>query len=143
MSQKASIIPKVFTIILLITTITMAQEISAYYKAPYQSPKHIRYHLKKAGFKVLKTYAPAKKRYLRVIVFTNNRLIKLASKKRRGFAAILKLVVNTKTKQVRVMNPSYWLRAFLQKNYIVNRAQPPNPLHKGFQSTFTLPYIYI
>ena len=119
MFQKVSIFTKMFALILVVTTVAMAQEISAYYQAPYQTVKHIRTHLRKAGFKVIKTYTPAKKRYLRVVVFTNNRLMKLASKKRRGFAAILKLVVNAKTKQVRVMNPSYWLRAFLQKNYIV------------------------
>ena len=124
MSQKVSMIHRIVAIILLVTTITMAKEVSAYYKAPYQSLKTIAHHLKKSGFKLLKVYAPAKKRYLRVLVFTDNRLITLASQKKRGFAAILKLVVNSKTKQVRVMNPSYWLEAFLQKQYVPGSDAP-------------------
>lgn len=124
MPQKASIIPRVVATILLLTAISMAKEVSAYYEAPYQHLKSITSHLKKSGFRVLKIYAPAKKRYLRVVVFTNNRLIDLASRKKRGFAAILKLVVNTKTKKVRVMNPSYWLEAFLQDDYISGSDAP-------------------
>lgn len=118
MSQKVSIISKLIAIILLVTTLSMAKEVSAYYQAPYQSLRSIAHQLKKAGFRILKVYAPAKKPYLRVIVFTDDNLITLASQKKRGFAAILKLVVNKKTKQVRVMNPSYWLQAYLQKQYI-------------------------
>ena len=118
MHKRVSMTAVIFAMLLLMTTAATAKEITAYYEAPYQSVKSINSNLKKAGFKVLKIYAPAKKRYLRVIVFTNNQLISLASKKRRGFAAILKLVINKKTKHIRVMNPTYWLEAFLQKEYV-------------------------
>jgi len=95
-----------------------AKNVSAYYTAPYKKLKTIKYKLKKSGFKILTTYSPAGKKYLKVIVCTNKKLIALASKKRRGFAAIQKILVNTEAHTVRVNNPTYWLKAFLGKDYV-------------------------
>jgi len=110
-----------FSIIFVLFTMTMvsvqAAKISAYYDAPYATAKTIKSKLGKAGFKVLATYSPASKANLKVIVFTNKKLKALASKKKRGFAAIQRVMVNSSAKTVRVTNPTYWLKAFMQKHY--------------------------
>jgi hypothetical protein len=90
---------------------------AAYYSAPYADAKSVASKLKKAGFQVLATYSPAKKEYLKVIVVTNKALKSAASKPKRGFAAIQKVLVNSKAKTVLTTNPTYWLKAFLQKDY--------------------------
>jgi len=69
---------------------------SAYFTAPYADAKSVASKLKKAGFTVLTTYSPAKKEYLKVVVVTNKALKSAASKKLRGFAAIQKVLVNSK-----------------------------------------------
>lgn len=100
-----------------------AKSISAYYDAPYASESAVKANLKKAGFSVLATYSPASKSYLKVLVFTDTKLKSTAAKKRRGFAAIQRVLVNRKAKTVRVTNPEYWLKAFLQKDYSVTTAK--------------------
>ncbi len=90
---------------------------SAYFTAPYADAKTVTSKLKKAGFTVLTTYSPAKKSYLKVVVVTNSALKKAASKPKRGFAAIQKVLINDKAKTVLTTNPTYWLKAFLQKDY--------------------------
>jgi len=90
---------------------------AAYLNAPFADAKTVSAKLKGAGFKVLATYSPAKKSYLKVIVVTNKALKSAASKKLRGFAAVQKVLVNTKAKTVLTTNPTYWLKAFLQKDY--------------------------
>lgn len=94
-----------------------AGNVSAYYDAPYADAKTVKGKLGKAGFKVLATYSPAAKENLKVMVFTNKALISNASKKTRGFAAIQRVMVDSKAKTVRVTNPTYWLQAFMQKEY--------------------------
>jgi len=104
-------------ILLLFVSVTAEAKETAYFNAPYADAKTVSAKLKKAGFTVLATYSPAKKSYLKVVVVTNSALKKAASKKKRGFAAIQKVLVNSKTKTVLTTNPTYWLKAFLQKDY--------------------------
>ena len=107
----------------LFAAITLeAKSISAYYDAPYTSEATVKANLKKAGFSVLATYSPAGKSYLKVLVFTNAKLKSAAAKKLRGFAAIQRVLVNSKAKTVLVTNPEYWLMAFLQKDYSASTA---------------------
>ena len=101
---------------LLASAAVQAKE-SAYFTASYTDAKSVASKLKKAGFTVLATYSPAKKEYLKVVVVTNKALKSAASKKLRGFAAIQKVLVNSKAKTVLTTNPTYWLKAFLQKDY--------------------------
>jgi hypothetical protein len=104
--------------LLFFTAVSLqAKDISAYYDAPYASAKTVKTKLGKAGFKVLTTYSPANKDYLKVIVFTNKKLQSIASKKHRAFAAVQRVMVDSKTKTVRVTNTEYWLRAFMQKDF--------------------------
>ncbi|HFQ61469.1 MAG TPA: hypothetical protein ENK39_04115 [Epsilonproteobacteria bacterium] len=109
-------------ILIFASTFVEAKNISAYYDAVYTPAKVIKSNLKRSGFKVLATYSPAKKSYLQVIVFTNKSLKKMSSKKIRGFAAIQRILVDTKNNTVRVTNPSYWLHAFLQKDFDSSQA---------------------
>jgi len=105
-------------LVLIVTAISaQAAKISAYYTAPFATAKTLKSKLKKAGFNVLTTYSPASKENIKVIVFTNKKLKKLASQKTRGFAAIQRVMVDSSAKTVRVTNPTYWLKAFMQKDY--------------------------
>ncbi len=105
-------------VVLMVTSITaQAAKISAYYTAPFATAKTVKSKLGKAGFKVLATYSPASKENIKVIIFTNKKLKALASQKTRGFAAIQRVMVDSSAKTVRVTNPTYWLKAFMQKDY--------------------------
>lgn len=111
---------KVFIALVLlvfVTTSLQAGGVNAYYSAAYKNVKTVKRNLRKAGFRVLKTYSPAKKNYLKVISFTNSKLKRMASKPKRGFAAVQKVLVNSKAKTVLATNPTYWLKAFLQKDF--------------------------
>jgi len=73
--------------------------------------------LKKAGFEIVKVYHLNKKRSLVSIVFTNDTLKKLASKKGRGFAGTLRLLIDKKDKIYNITNPIYITKAFLQDDF--------------------------
>ncbi len=125
---------KIFMIVtLLVVTAVSAQatKISAYYTAPYASVKTVKSKLEKAGFKVLASYAPAGHNSQKVLIVTNKKLMTLASKKSRGFAAIQRVMVDTKAKTVMVTNPSYWLAAFMQKKY---KASDATAVQKALRS---------
>jgi len=117
MLKMISKISAVIALLFFAAVSLQAKDISAYYDAPYANAKTVKTKLGKAGFKVLTTYSPANKDYLKVIVFTNNKLKSIASKKLRGFAAVQRVIVNSKAKTVRVTNTEYWLRAFMQKDF--------------------------
>jgi len=96
---------------------SQAAKLSAYNTAPYASAKTVKSKLKKVGFKVLATYSPAGHDNQKVLIFTNKKLTALASKPTRGFAAIQRVMIDSKSKTVLVTNPNYWLAAFMQKEY--------------------------
>jgi|SaaInl8_200m_RNA_FD_contig_81_416586_length_2081_multi_11_in_0_out_0_3 hypothetical protein len=97
---------------------------AAYNTATYTDAKTVKANLEKAGFEVLTSYSPAKLKELSVMVFTSADLKALATKKTRGFAAVQRVVVNSETKEVRVTNPEYWLKGFLQDDYKEGDAKP-------------------
>jgi hypothetical protein len=117
MSKMISKISTTIALFFFAAVSLQAKDISAYYDAPYENAKTVKTKLGKAGFKVLTTYSPANKDYLKVIVFTNKKLTGIASKKLRGFAAVQRVMVDSEAKTVRVTNPEYWLRAFMQKDF--------------------------
>jgi len=105
-------------ILLIATSLALhASDVSAYYDAPYHSAKSVKSKLSHKGFKVLTSYSPAGNSNLTVMVFTNKSLTAMASKTHRGFAAVQRVLVDSTAKRVRVTNPSYWLEAFMQKEY--------------------------
>lgn len=104
--------------ILLVTAASAeAKNVSAYFSAPYHDVKSVKSKLNQSGLHVLATYHPAGKNHLNVILYTSGTLKKLAARPGRGFAAVGKVLVNSKAKTVLATNPEYWLRAFLQKEY--------------------------
>ncbi len=117
MTNLISKLSVAFTLLIVSTITLQANAISAYYDAPYADETQVQSKLEASGFNVLTTYSPAKKDYLKVIVFTNKELTTIASKKTRGFAAIQRVLVNNQAKTVRVTNPGYWLRGFMQKEF--------------------------
>ncbi len=117
MSKMITKISVAIALLLFATLSLHAKDIPAYYDAPYASAKVVKQKLGQEGFKVLATYSPANKSHLKVVVFTNKKLISIASKKNRGFAAIQRVMINSKAKTVRVTNTEYWLRAFMQKSF--------------------------
>lgn len=117
MSKNISKIFIALAILVSAVVSLQAGDVSAYYSAVYKDAKTVKTDLGKAGFKVLNTYSPAGKSYLKVISFTNSKLISMASEPKRGFAAVQKVLVNSKAKTVLATNPTYWLIAFLQKDF--------------------------
>lgn len=104
--------------LLLVSAISLqAEDISAYYDATYADDTQVQSKLEASGFNVLATYSPASKEHLKVLIFTNKELTTMASKKTRGFAAIQRVIVNTQAQTVRVTNPGYWLKGFMQDDY--------------------------
>lgn len=117
MSKMISKFSAILFLLVFTTVSAQAAKISAYYDAPFATAKTLKSKLGKAGFQVLATYSPASKNNIKVIIFTNKNLKALASKKIRGFAAIQRVMVDSTAKTVRVTNPRYWLKAFMQKEY--------------------------
>lgn len=102
---------------LVSSTMLHADKVSAYFDAAYASESKVKSKLKKEGFKVLASYSPAKMDHIKVIIYTNKNLKAMASKKNRGFAALQRVMVNSEKKSLRMTNPEYWLKAFLQDDY--------------------------
>lgn len=131
---------KVLTAVLSVLALTAftassleAKSVPAYYTAQYKDVKSAKSAIKRAGLHTIATYHPVGKSYLTTILYTGNTLKKLASKPKRGFAAIQRVLVNSKKKTLLVANPEYWLRAFLQSDY-KNGSEAPvkNALKKAF-----------
>ncbi len=109
------------------------KEVSTYFVAPLMSTQETKDALKAQGFEILSVSKVGKAK-LDSIVFTNDYLKALADKPGRGFlAGALRALVNTEAKEVRISNPRYFVRAFLQKDYQLNDEQPLlDALNKAF-----------
>ena len=71
--------------------------------------------LKAKGFKVLAEHYVSEDASLKTLLFTRDDLIAQADKATRGFAAVLRVMVDDGRKEAIVLNPEYQLRAFMQK----------------------------
>jgi len=91
--------------------------ISAYLRADLIKKKTAIKILKSAGFEVLAVRVLTKNRKLLSIVFTNDKLKKMASKKGRGFLATLRVLIDVKKKQMSITNPLYLAKAMLQNDF--------------------------
>jgi hypothetical protein len=109
---------------LTFTSLNASDTLPAYFTATYTDAKTTKANLEKAGFEVFDAYSPAKLKNIHVLTFTNAHLQGLAAKKLRGFAAVQRAVVNDETKEVRVANPEYWLKTFLQDDYKAGDEKP-------------------
>jgi len=92
-------------------------KISAYLRGKFMDVAAAKAKLKEAGFEVITATSVDKKGNLISIVFTDKALVKMASKKNRGFAASLRLLVNKKDNHISITNPLYMAKAFMQKDF--------------------------
>jgi hypothetical protein len=91
------------------------KEISTYLLGAYVDVDTAKSKLAEAGFEVLGAYKSFKKGT--TIVFTNDALKAAADKPQRGFAAVLRLLVDDERQQISITNPVYFGKAFLQDDY--------------------------
>jgi len=91
--------------------------LSAYLRGDLMKKKTAIKRLKGAGFEILDVRVLTKNRKLLSIVFTNEKLKKMASKKNRGFLATLRFLVDVKHKQISITNPLYLAKAMLQNDF--------------------------
>jgi hypothetical protein len=91
--------------------------LSLYLRAPYIKPKDVEKKLKDAGFEILSAKPVDKKKKLISIIFTNDALKSMADKPNRGFAASLRVLVDSINKQISITNPMYISRAFMQDDF--------------------------
>jgi hypothetical protein len=73
--------------------------------------------LKSNGFEIVSTYRHQANSHLTTIIFTSESLKSQADKKDRGFSAVMRVLVDQKSKTVSVTNPVYFLKAFMQDDY--------------------------
>jgi hypothetical protein len=90
-------------------------DVSTYLIGSHVSVEDASKALTEAGFDVIATYKSSKKG--KTIVFTNDILKTEASKKNRGFAAVLRLLVDDEHNQISITNPVYYGKAFMQDDY--------------------------
>lgn len=93
----------------------LGQNINAYYYAAFADSATVRQNLETAGFEIVGTY-PATQNS-EVIIITSEALKAAADKPGRGFAAILRVLIDRENKRVAVTNPVYFGKAFLQETY--------------------------
>ena len=108
-------------------------EVSTYFVAPLMSLDDAKSKLESAGFEIVAVDTVAKKK-LNSIVFTNDYLKGLANKPGRGFlAGALRVLIDTEGNTVRISNPRYFTKAFLQDDYKLGDEQPLlDDLNKAF-----------
>ena len=105
-------------------------QFSTYLEAAYVPADKMEANLKAAGFEILATHNPAKNKKQHVIIVTNDELKSLATKPMRGHAAILRVMVDDELKMVKAQNPEYFLRAFLQDDYVAGMGKKTEAMMK-------------
>ena len=93
----------------------VGQKVSAYYYAPYADTPTVEAKLKDAGFDIVATYPSTQQSD--TIIITNKALKEEADKPGRGFAAILRVLVDRQRQRVAVTDPVYFGKAFMQAQY--------------------------
>lgn len=83
----------------------------------------VKKRLKNAGFKILGEHFVAQDASLKTILFTNPRLIRAGAKTNRGFASVMRVMVDDGRREAIFVNPEYQLRAFMQKGFDANLAK--------------------
>ncbi len=113
---KKLVLATVATITILSSS-AFAEKISTYLEGALQEPAAVQSALKGAGFEVLAEHQIDKKGDLTTVVFTCPTLKKMANKEKKGFASVLRVLVNKADNEISITNPVYFSKAFLQKSY--------------------------
>ncbi|MCJ7764642.1 MAG: hypothetical protein MUP09_01725 [Thiovulaceae bacterium] len=91
--------------------------VSAYLLGAYADADAAQAKLKEAGFDVVAVYDVDRSGKHTSIVFTNAAMKAAANKTDRGFAAILRLLVNSEKQEISITNPVYFGKAFMQDDF--------------------------
>ncbi|HHH72446.1 MAG TPA: hypothetical protein ENL04_01300 [Sulfuricurvum sp.] len=109
----------IVSVVLMIGTGAAAAEskggVNAYNYTEYADSATVKKNLEAQGFEVLASYAPTKQS--ETLVITCPGLKKAASKPDRGFAAVMRVLVDGEHKRIAYTNPLYFAKAFLQDDY--------------------------
>ena len=92
-------------------------EVSTYLVAAYVDADAAQAKLTEAGFDVVAAYKVDKKGQYITVVFTNAAMKAAADKTDRGFAAVGRLLVNNEKREIRITNPVYFGKAFMQDEF--------------------------
>ncbi len=92
-------------------------EVSTYLLGAYVDAATAQTKLTEAGFEVVAEYKVDKKGEYTSIVFTNAAMKAAANKANRGFAGVLRLLVNNEKQEISITNPVYFGKAFLQDEF--------------------------
>lgn len=103
--------------ITLLSSSALADKVSTYLTGALQDVSAVKSALTGAGFEVLSADAVNKAGDLTTVVFTCPTLKTAASKEGRGFASVLRVLVNQKDNEISITNPIYFSKAFLQDDY--------------------------
>jgi len=106
-----------FIFLALLAVPSIAADLSTYFNGMYENVKDSQVKLKKAGFTILGVTKVDKSGKYNSIIFTNDTLKATANAKGRGFIATMKLLVDDENRKVRVTNPDYFARAYMQADY--------------------------
>ena len=117
MTQMKKLVLTIFAVASLFSSSLSAEKISAYLTGGLQEAAAVQNTLKGAGFEVLAEHQIDKKGNLTSIVFTCPSLKAAANKEGKGFAAVMRVLVNKADNEISITNPVYFSKAFLQKSY--------------------------
>jgi hypothetical protein len=92
-------------------------KVSTYLIGALQEVSAVESALKSAGFEILAEHQIDPSGDLTTIVFTSATLKKLGNNEKRGFASILRVLVNKADGEIAITNPIYFEKAFLQEAY--------------------------
>ncbi len=90
--------------------------VSTYLIGAHMDTKAAKTALEGAGFEVISEFEAFKQGT--TLVFTNEILKKNAAKEGRGYAAVMRLLVDDEHNQISITNPIYFGKAFLQDDYV-------------------------
>jgi len=119
-------------------TLTMAAEMTPTdFTAGYLELDALKQKLADNGLEVLGTHQVAENKDYTAVVYTCTELKQAARLSNRGFMAVLRILHNSKSKELVVSNPEYYMRAFLQKDYEDGIAKPINDALSAALGTLT------
>jgi len=104
-------------LVVLYSSLLASDDINSYLVGSYMNADKVSQKLKENGFDIIATYKISKKSKGTTVIFSNSEIKKLASKEGRGFAGVLRVLIDKKRDRISIMNPIYFQRAFLQKDY--------------------------
>lgn len=92
-------------------------KVSAYLLSKYRSVDEVISQLEDSNFDIVAQYDVGGNGEYISVVFTNEDMLKAASKQSRGFASTLRLLIDNKNKILSINNPLYIMKAFMQDDY--------------------------